>query len=120
MTLAKIRFLQRKLTEKYGEIGVVASRYVEAGLHVQLMHPTRYGPAHIIATGHGQRIVVEVVKDPGLVPAEVVKNLSEKARLLRARPILVLYGHGPKLNDEVRGLIAELGVKVKQVLPSST
>ncbi len=117
MALARIRELQKYLVKKYGVIGAVAGRYVEAGLHVQLMHPTRYGPAHVIATGAGQRVVVEVVYGVDKVGPEVVETLLKKAELLRAKPVLVLYGAGPRLTDEARALVEERGVKVRRLRP---
>jgi len=117
MALARVRALQKRLIRKYGVVGAVAGRYVEAGLHVQVMHPTRYGPAHIIATGGGQRLVVEVVEGVSSVGPEVVETLYDKATLLRAKPVLVLYGIGPKLSNEARALAHKLGIKVRRLRP---
>jgi len=51
--------LARLLEEKYGIIGKVAGRYVTAGLHVAMMHPTRYGPIHFVAQGNGLNLAVD-------------------------------------------------------------
>ncbi len=117
MSLARIRLLQRILKEKYGIVGEVAARYVEAGYHVRLMHPTRYGPIHIVVTGNKDRMAIEVFSDPKPVPIEVVKTLIEKAKLVKARPILVLYSDGPKLTDEVYKFCKENGVKIRRIRP---
>jgi len=79
--------------------------------------PTRYGPAHIIASGNNQRLVVEVVEGVAKVGPEVVDRLLKKAELLRAKPVLVLYGDGPKLTEEARALVQERGVKVRRLRP---
>ena len=115
MSLARIRYLQSRLAEKYGEVGVVAGRYLEAGFHVRLMHPTRLGPVHIFAQRGSDRLVIEVVKDPGKVSPAILERVAKKAELLRSKPILVLYSDGPKLDDEARAKAEELGVKVRRI-----
>jgi len=81
MSLAKIRFVQKALIEKYGNVGIVASRYLEAGFSVRVNHPTHLG----------------------------------SAKLVRAKPILVLYGNGPKLSDELFRFCKERGVKIRRI-----
>ncbi|RLE86199.1 MAG: hypothetical protein DRJ96_02080 [Thermoprotei archaeon] len=110
----RMRFEQRKLRKRYGVVGLVAGRYLEAGYHVRLMHPTRYGPAHIVVQGRGEKFVIEVVHEPGALREEVVEGLLKKAELLGARPILAVYGRGVKLGD-LRKKLEERGVKVKYV-----
>ncbi len=115
MSLVKIKPLSRKLIDKFGPLGVVASRYLLAGLHVEVNHPTRYGPIHVVAIGNGQRIAVEVFSEPRDVPRDVVERIALKAKLIKSKPVLALYGDGPKLGEEVRKLCSDLGVKVKRV-----
>ncbi len=115
MSIARKRFLEKMLKEKYGEIGIVASRYLEAGCSVRLLHPTRYGPIHIIVTGGGIRLAIEVFKDPREVPKEVVDSVIAKAKLINAKPVLVLYGDGPKLSEEIYRYCIENGVKIRRI-----
>jgi hypothetical protein len=51
---ARQRYMIRRLGRVYGIVGRVAGRYVAAGYSVELNHPTRYGPIHIVARGNGQ------------------------------------------------------------------
>ncbi|HID80723.1 MAG TPA: hypothetical protein EYP48_03280 [Ignisphaera sp.] len=115
MSLARIRFIQKSLIEKYGVIGIVASRYLEAGLSVRVLHPTRYGPIHIVVSGNNIRLAIEVFSEAREVPKEVVERVVEKAKLIKARPVLVLYGDGPRLTDEVFELCRKYGVKVRRI-----
>lgn len=115
MSLAKIRFVQKALIEKYGNVGIVASRYLEAGFSVRVNHSTRLGPIHIIAGGNGMRLAIEVFSEPREVPRDVIEKLVEKAKLVRAKPILVLYGNGPKLSDELFKFCKERGVKIRRI-----
>ena len=109
MTTPRRIHLARTLEEKYGVIGKVASRYVTAGLHVTMMHPTRYGPVHFVVQGNGLKLAVDVVTGGDFLTA--AELLKKKAELLRAKPVLVLYGD---LKADVKKL-AETGVNVRRV-----
>ena len=115
MSIARIRHERTRLEVRYGEVGVVAGRYLEAGYHVRLFHPTRYGEVHVLAYKGDTRLVVEVVKEAATVGAEVVERVARKAELLKARPVLILYGNGPRLSEEARSRARETGVKVRRI-----
>lgn len=115
MATARQRFLSRVLIRKYGEVGVVASRYLEAGYAVRVMHPTRYGPVHVFAQRGGERLVIEVFKESREVGQSDVEPLLKKAELLRSRPVLVLYGDGPRLGDGLYRELRERGVKIRRI-----
>jgi len=110
MTTARQRHLIKLLEEKYGVVGRVAGRYVSAGLHVTMMHPTRYGPVQILVQGNGQKLAVEVVENPSEV-RQRAELLVKKAELLKAKPVLVLYGDVSVDPSLLQGL----NVKVKRV-----
>ncbi len=113
--LTRIRMLQRILREKYGIVGEVASRYLEAGARVRLFHPTRYGPIHVLVYKDNSRYVIEVFSEPKEVPKEVVEKLIEKAKLVKAKPILILYGDGPKMSDDLYKFCIENRVKIRRI-----
>jgi hypothetical protein len=118
MVTAKARFLIRKFEEKYGIIGKVAGRYVAAGLSVEFMHPTRYGPIQIVVRGGGKVFAVEVIENPAKLSLDSIKVFIEKAKLIKAKPILVLYSSNAKLPDELYKFCIENGVKVRVIKPS--
>ncbi len=118
MVLAPVRFSQKRLIAKYGPLGVVAARYLEAGLRIRVNHPTRLGPIHVLAWGHGQRRAVEVYNAPTPPPREVVERIAEKAKLVRATPVLVLYGATPAPRGEAGEAARSLGVRVRRIRPS--
>ena len=120
MVTAKARFLIRKFEEKYGIIGKVAGRYVAAGLSVEFMHPTRYGPIQIVVRGGGKVFAVEVIENPAKLSLDSIKVFIEKAKLIKAKPILVLYSSNAKLSDELYRFCTENGVKVRVIKPSET
>ncbi len=115
MVLAPTRFAQKRLIARHGPVGVVAARYLEAGLSVRVFHPTRLGPVHVLAWGHGQRRAVEVYNSSRPPSRELVERVAEKARLVRATPVLVLYGSTPGPRGEAREAAERLGVALKRV-----
>lgn len=115
MATAKTRYLQKIYEEKHGCIGKVASRYLEAGYSIELMHSTRYGCVHILARKSNMVLAIDVVDKQGTVTIDMVKLLLDKSKLLRARPILILYSDGPKIDDEVHKFCVEHGIKIRRL-----
>ncbi len=115
MTSARIAYLQKVYREKYGPIGVVASRYLGAGYSVEIMHPTRYGPIHIIARGNNTIMAIEVIDKPIKVTIDDIQRLSNKAKLINAKPILILYSDGPIISDDVYSFCRENGVRIRRI-----
>ena len=114
MKLARIRYRQRLLRERYGIIGVVAGRYLEAGFHVRLMHPTRHGPVHILALKGDRKFVIEVAATRR-VDDEVLIKLVDKAKSLGGEPVLILYGKSPRVSGDLANKLRELGVRLRIV-----
>lgn len=111
--------LARIYEEKHGVLGAVAARYVTAGRSVEFNHPTRHGPVHLLVRGCGETLVVEVHAGSSRVTSDVVQRLVEKAKLLRGRPVLVLYSKSAEPSPEALELCRVHGVKVKRVRPRS-
>lgn len=114
MTTARLRYLQAALKKRYGLLGKVASLYMGAGLHVRVNHPTRHGPVHILATGGGQKLAVEVYSSSTPASTSLVELVARKAELLRAKPVLVLYGSATVIPQALE-LAKKLNVKIKHV-----
>lgn len=115
MVSSKIKHLQKIYEEKYGVMGKVASRYLNAGYSVTFNHPTRYGLIPVVVYGKGLRIAIEVIEKSGYIDINIVKNLIEKAKLLKAKPMLILCSDGPRLSDEIRKLCKDNGVKIRRI-----
>ncbi len=115
MSLARIVFLKKKLAEKYGVEGKVAGRYIEAGYSVRMKPRTRHGELSFIAYKGSQRLAVDVVYLERGVKLEDLENLKKKAELLQAKPVLVLYGSLPRISQELREKIEELGISMKRI-----
>lgn len=116
MVTARQRYAVRRLGETYGILGRIAGRYVAAGYSVELNHPTRYGPIHVVARGDGQVLAVDVVYEGGKLTVEAARRILEKAKLIRARPVLAVYGLGwNNVPEELRRFCEENGVKLRVV-----
>lgn len=114
MTTGRIRFLQAALQKRYGLLGKAAARYAGAGLHVRVNHPTRHGPVHVLAVGRGQRLAVEVYSGSAPAGPQLVEQVARKAELLKAKPVLLLYGSS-SIAPQALEIAKQLGVKVKRV-----
>ena len=115
MSLARIVFTSRKLAEKYGVEGKVAGKYVEAGYSVRMRFETAAGTVSFVAKKESTILAVDVIDGTITVTAEHVKKLAEKAKSINAKPVLVLYGSGPRLTDEAKKTASELGVTIRRV-----
>ncbi len=115
MASSRAIYLQKRYKERYGSIGVVAGRYLEAGYSVEIMHPTRYGPIHIIARGNNRIMAIEVIDKHEKVSIDDVQRLINKSKLVNAKPILILYSDGPTISDDVYTFCRENGVKVRRM-----
>jgi hypothetical protein len=117
MTLAEIVFQKKKLEEKYGVEGKVAGFYVEAGYDVRMSFNTSKGTLSFVAKKGSQLLAVDVIVASKVLGKEVIEALAEKAKAIKAKPVLILYGAGPKLSDEAKAAAKELSVEVKRVRP---
>ena len=115
MSLAKIKFTQKLLKEKFGVKGIVAGRYLEAGYHVKVDYEASKGKVDIYAIKENDKFAIKVIEKNTLVTVDEVKDLVEKAKTLNAKPVLILYGLGPKLTDEILRAINELNVKIRRM-----
>ena len=115
MSLARIRFLQRKFEEKYGPKGYVAGLYLEAGFDVTIDFPVAGSTVDILAKKEGRVYAIDVLTDKRVYGPEVVEKIAEKAKKLNAIPVLVLYGAGPTLAKEALDKAREAGVKIRRV-----
>ncbi len=115
LSLARIRYMQKVLEEKHGIKGVVAGRYIEAGYNVVFDFKTPHGTLDIVATKGGDRVAIDVVWESKEVSSSDIENLVNKAKSINARPVLVLYGDGPRITDEVKRKAQEMKVIVKRI-----
>lgn len=115
MTLARVRYLGRRLAKKYGVLGIVAGRYLEAGYSVEFGHRTSKGLIDLLARKEGTVLAIRVVHGPARITRELVEEAAEQARLVDAKPVVVLYGRGHKISGEAVEQARRLGVSFKRI-----
>jgi len=114
MTTAREAFEAKKLATKYGITGKVAGAYRTAGYHVEMVSTEDQAPYNFIASKKGERLTVKVYSRTGRVPVEVAESLASAAAEKNAKPILVLYGSGPKVTAELVDKAKQLGVSMRR------
>ncbi len=113
MTTAREAFEAKKLAQRYGVVGKVAGRYREAGYQVEVAAADEESPVNFTAYKKGEKLAVKVVWRSGPVALEVVDSLAEAAE--GAKPVLVLYGAGPKATGALLERAREKGVSIRRV-----
>ena len=117
MVTAEQAFEAKKLASRYGVPGKVAARYRMAGYEVEMLSNDPKAPLHFRAWKRRESLAVRVYWSSGKVPANVVEELASNAEG-KGRPVLVLYGAGPRVSEELLSKAKELGVSVRRVRPS--
>jgi predicted RecB family endonuclease len=113
---ARQRYLIRKYEKAHGILGKVAGRYIAAGYSVELNHPTRFGAINIIARKEGQILAIDVITERSKLNVDSAKVLVEKARLIKAKPILFAYGFSwVEIPEDLRKFCEENDVKLRVV-----
>ncbi len=112
MTTAREEFEARKLEAKYGVPGKVAALYRRAGYQVKMEDAEG---VDFLAWRRGEKLAVKVYSASGQVPMSVVDALIEEAGKHSAKPVIVLYGAGPRLTGEVREAAKQKGASVRRV-----
>ena len=116
MVTARQRYLIRKYEKTHGILGKVAGRYTAAGHSVELNHPTRFGAINIIARKEGQILAIDVVTERSKLNVDSAKVLVEKAKLIKAKPILFAYGFSwVEVPEDLRKFCEENDVKLRVV-----
>ena len=115
MSLAKIRFTQKILKEKFGVKGIVAGRYLEAGYHVRIDYETSKGKVDVYAVKENNKYAIKVIDKNTNVAIDEVNEIYEKAKSINAKPLIILYGSGPKVPEDVLKKAQELGVNFRRM-----
>lgn len=112
MVTPREAFEARKLASKYGIVGKVAGNYRMAGYEVEVVDPSGGGPVSFRAVRRGESLAVRVYSKSGRIPVGVVEELASQAG--GAKPVLVVYGSGPKVYGELLEKAKSLGVTIRR------
>ena len=108
-------FEAKKLEAKYGVIGKAAARYRMAGYSIEVVDENEEAPVNFIASKKDEKLAVKVFYRTGKVPQEIVERLVEQSKKANAKPVLVLYGSGPKITGDIIELLRSNGAGLKRV-----
>ena len=114
MTTAREAFEAKKLAQKYGIVGKVAGSYRTAGYEVIMRSTSNDANFNFIAKKKGEKLLVKVYDKTGKVPQSVIEKLAEAASKEGGKPILVLYGGGPKVDSTTINMAKEKGISVRR------
>ncbi|MCE4602679.1 MAG: hypothetical protein F7C08_02245 [Desulfurococcales archaeon] len=114
MTTARETFEARALKRKYGVVGSVAARYRMAGYRVEVLEG---GAADFVARRRGEGLAVKVYSSNAPIPVNVVEELASYASNNGLRPVIILYGAGPRLAEDALEKVRSLNVSVRRVRP---
>ena len=112
VTTGREAFEAKLLAMKYGVPGKVAGLYRSAGYQVDMVLSD---DLDFIARRKGEGLGVKVFQKPGQPPEELLDKLSAAAKERGLKPILVLYGAGPRISSELREKAKGLGISVRRV-----
>ncbi len=113
MTSARQIFLMKRLIRKYRVKGRVASRYIAAGYSVTINPPLE--GVDFTASKHGVRFAGIILSDKKMYDVDIVEKAHEISEKYRVKPILILYGSGPRLSPKALEKAREYGVIVRRV-----
>lgn len=117
MVTAREKFVWKKLREKYGVIGEVAGRYIAAGYGVSVNVKVGDVLFDIIASKKGEKLAIKVFYGARIVKSGEVEALVKAAENINGKPVIILYGSGPKVSEDALEKIREHGVGLKRIRP---
>lgn len=104
------------LASRYGPVGKVAGNYRVAGFQVKVLNGSEEAPLNFIAWKKGgERLGVKVRVKSGVVDKSEIESLKAEAERNNAKPVLVLYGRGPRISRELVEEARRMGVSLRRV-----
>ncbi|OYT40460.1 MAG: hypothetical protein B6U89_02065 [Desulfurococcales archaeon ex4484_58] len=113
MTTARQKFLINKFLEKKSVKYKVASRYVAAGFNVRIR--SNGNGVHIIAVKNREKYGIHVLYEKKSYDLDSLNSFLEECKKLGLKPVIILYGSGPKLDQEVLSRIEEENIIVRRI-----
>ncbi len=114
MTTAREAFEAKKLAQKYGVVGKVAGSYRTAGFEVIVKSVSEDAPFNFIARKKGEKFIVKVYSRTGRIPREALESIAKASEEEGGKPILVLYGAGPRIDSELLSLAKEKNILIRR------
>lgn len=115
MVTARERFLWKKLREKYGIVGEVAGRYIAAGYGVT--RDVKVGDIRfdLVASKDKQRLAIKIFHETKEITPDIIEAYALAAKRIGSKPVIILYGKGPRISEEALNKAIELDVSLKRI-----
>ncbi len=113
MTTAKRRFVINKLLSKKNVISKAATRYVAAGFSVTVNPPLK--GVDFIAIKKNIKYAGIVLWKKKKYSEEVISKAKEIASKYNVKPVILLYGSGPRIDKEIVLKAKEEGIIIRRI-----
>jgi len=117
MATAKARFISKLFKKRYGVIGIVAGRYVSAGYGVKFNIRSGEIVFDIIALKENEKLAIKVYNGKATLKIDDVNKIVNAAKNINAKPVIILYGKGPKVSDELINKLDEIEISIRRIRP---
>jgi hypothetical protein len=115
MTTARRIFIINKLLKKKNVVAKVAARYVAAGYSVTVNPPLK--GVDFTASKKGVRYAGIVLWEKKKYGEEIIGKAKEIAEKYRVKSLIILYGSGPRIDNELIVKAREEGIIIRRVRP---
>jgi len=117
MVTAKARFISKLFRERYGVIGIAAGRYISAGYGVKFNIRSGEVVFDIVALKENEKLAIKVYNGKVILEIEDVNKIIDAAKNINAKPVIILYGRGPKVSDELINKLDEIEISIRRIRP---
>ncbi len=117
MVTAKARFISKLLKERYGVVGTVAGRYVSAGYGVEFNIKSGGVVFDIVALKGNEKLAIKIYNGKIVLGVEDIDKIINAAKNINAKPVIILYGRGPRITDELINKLDEMEINIRRIRP---
>ena len=93
----------------------VAKRYVKGGYKVKKHYIIKHGEIDILAKRGKETLAIEVKSGKPVITSTIIRKLVQKARSLKAKPVLALTSNKFKITSKARKEIKKYKVRIKRL-----
>jgi len=113
MTTARQRFLANLLESKGGVYNRIASRYIRAGYRVRFDHG--FKDIDLVISRSRESYGLKILYMKKIYVKTDLENFFNNCEKHGLKPVIILYGSGPRLDQETLASLAEKKVKIRRV-----
>ena len=104
----------KRLSQREGILGKIASLYIAAGYGVKFRYKTSRGTIDLLAIKGNTKLAINVITSSKELNTDVIRKVFEVAEDIGGKPILIIYGR-TRVSEDIVKEAKKLNVKVKRV-----